>query len=427
MNSFKIKNIKGLQRKEYFSNCNLSRVSTEGRLIAVNEKYFAFSLKKAGDIIIVDSSKPGYIKDIQPHIKGINENILDLEFSPFNNNILSSSYQNSILLWEIPENGLEHHLTKEILTYNEHKGKVHFINFNPIKEDIIVSADYNKEIHVWNILNGKNNFKLEIENIPTLVSWSPNGNLIGVTSKDKYMNIFESRTNKIICKQKITDFRFNPKFAWIDNNLFVTTNETNHSNQELKLWDIRKLNNNSSSQSEITSIQIDNPKNRTNISIPFVNNELKLVYTTAKGDRYINIYDYSEGIFKKQFDFQSSENAVSSIIFNRKKLDKNINEVDRFARYSYNKKIYYVSFIQGNISDDIIYIPSTDLKNCYNNKILSPQIAGKIGNIGQIQETDYFKRKFNQKIQSNRNKQFNNIKQIIQMIKIEKEIVHLNL
>ena len=201
MNSLKIKNIKGLQRKEYFSNCNLRRVSTEGRLIAVNMKYLAFSFKKAGEIIIVNSSKPGFIKDIQPHIKGIKENILDLEFSPSNNNILSSSYANhSILLWKIPEKGLEKNLTKEFLSYNEHKGKVNFINFNPIEKDLIVSADYNKEIHVWNFEKGENIFKFNSGDIPTLVSWSPNGNLIGVTSKDKYLNIIESRNNKIIVK-----------------------------------------------------------------------------------------------------------------------------------------------------------------------------------------------------------------------------------
>ena len=46
-------------------------------------------------------------------------------------------------------------------------------------------------------------------------------------------------------------------------------------------------------------------------------------------------------------------------------MDKNNYEVDRFARYSCNK-IYYVSFIQENISND--------------NDILSPQIEGKIEN-----------------------------------------------
>ena len=92
--------------KEHFSNCDLSTISTEGRLIAVNEKYLAMYWKNNSEIVIVDSSKPLTIKDNLPRIKGLS-NILDLEFSPFNNNILAScdngNKGNSVLLWKIPE------------------------------------------------------------------------------------------------------------------------------------------------------------------------------------------------------------------------------------------------------------------------------------------------------------------------------------
>ena len=247
MNSIKKLKIKELKENKYYSNCELSKTKTEGRLIAVNKKYLAFSLKNPGEIKIVDTSNQN-IKQNQPYIKGIEELILDLEFSPFNNNILSSSYlNNSILIWKIPENGLNEDLTKEILTYKEHSEKVHFINFNPIVEDLIASVDFKQELHIWNISKGKTCVKLKAEGSPTFMSWSPNGDLIGATVKYRFINIFDPRNNKIICKQKISDSFLNTKFAWIDNNLFITTNGKsgiNASYQELKLWDIRKLTNN---------------------------------------------------------------------------------------------------------------------------------------------------------------------------------------
>ena len=368
MNSLEIEKIKGLEKKEYYTNCDLSKVSTEGRLIAVNKKYLAFSWKKIGEIKILNSSKPGYIKEIQPHIKGIKENIFDLEFSPFNNNILASSYaNNSVLLWDIPENNFKENLTKESLTYNKHAGRVNFINFNPIKEDLMVSADYSKEIHIWSISKGETCKILKTEDGPTLISWSPNGNLIGVTTKNQFMNIFESRSDEIVCNLKIADSTLNTKFAWIDDNLFITSNGTKDGNQELKLWDIRNLKNKLSEQNEQTSIQLNISRNKANIRIPYVNNELKLIYTTVKGDKYINVYDYSEGILKKKIDFQSSENSVFSILFNKKDLDKNKNEIDRFARYTY-KKVYYVSFLQKNNTEDKIYHPTVEYsENTLNN------------------------------------------------------------
>ena len=46
-----------LETKECFSGCYISEEETNGRLIAVNEKFLAMSWKYNGRIVIVDSSK----------------------------------------------------------------------------------------------------------------------------------------------------------------------------------------------------------------------------------------------------------------------------------------------------------------------------------------------------------------------------------
>ena len=118
--------INSFEVREHFSNCELNTVSTEGRLIAVNGKFLAMSWKNDGEIVIVDSSKPLSLKNYLPNIKGLS-NIVDLEFSPFNNNILAScdnnNEGNSVHLWKIPENGIHQNLTKEILNYKCHTKK----------------------------------------------------------------------------------------------------------------------------------------------------------------------------------------------------------------------------------------------------------------------------------------------------------------
>ena len=69
MNSSKIKNIIGFEKNDYFTNCEMSRISKEGLLLAVNKKFLAFSYKNNGEIIIFDSSKPSKINDNQPRIR----------------------------------------------------------------------------------------------------------------------------------------------------------------------------------------------------------------------------------------------------------------------------------------------------------------------------------------------------------------------
>ena len=101
MNSFKIKKLEGTDRKEKFTNCSLVSPAESNRLIAVNKKFLAMSLLNDRKIIIVDSSKPSKINEQQPHLRKSSYKILDLEFSPFNNNILASStLDRSVLLWK---------------------------------------------------------------------------------------------------------------------------------------------------------------------------------------------------------------------------------------------------------------------------------------------------------------------------------------
>ena len=73
----------------------------------------------------------------------------------------------------------------------------------------------------------------------------------------------------------------------------------------LKLWDIRKVNQDLTA-SEVTSIQIDTSKT---VSTPFVDRESKLLYITTKGEKSIDVYDYSNRIFKRKYNYQSREDA----------------------------------------------------------------------------------------------------------------------
>ena len=133
-----MKNIEGINKKGEFTNCFISEDVTEGRLISVNEKYLAMVCKKdknnnEGEILIVDSSNPINIRSDLPKIKRNNKKIYDLEFSPFNHNILASCYEdNTVCLWKIPENGLKEKITNSYSIYNNHSYKVNFVNFNPI-------------------------------------------------------------------------------------------------------------------------------------------------------------------------------------------------------------------------------------------------------------------------------------------------------
>ena len=338
----KFKNAMGEDKRDKFTSCSVSTVSTEGRLIAVNSNFLAMAWSNMGEVVVVDSSQPFNVKPDQPRLKGHRANVLDIEFSPFSSDLLAAAFDDcSVLLYKIPEGGLTEHITQEVQIYQKHTKKVPFVTFNPIASDVLCSAAFNGEIHLWNALKGDTFCELNAEDQPTWVSWSPNGALIGATTKNKFMNVFDPRANKMLFKHQVNEAFQAAKFAWLDNDTFVTTGWNKAGAKLLKLWDVRKVKEDLTSEGEVTSLQIDTSKT---VTTPFVDKESKLLFNVGKGEASTHTYDFSDGTLKKGLVAKSTEPSIYSVMFERKCLDYNKNEVDRFARYVNSQKVYYVSF-----------------------------------------------------------------------------------
>ncbi len=338
----KWKNALGEDQKEKFLNCAISSVSTEGRLLAVNNNFLAMAWNNIGEIVVVDSSKPHSVKPDQPRFKGHRSNVLDLEFCPHSTDLLAAAFDDcAILLYRIPEGGLTQHVTQEVQLYHKHQKKVPFVTFNPIASDVLCSGAFGGEIHIWNALKGETFCEINGEDTPTCVSWNPNGSLLGFTCKNKNMMVFDPRANKLTFKHQVNEGFHSAKFAWLDNEKFVTTGWNKAGAKLIKLWDVRKVKDDCSSEGEVTMLQIDTSKT---VTTPFVDRESKLLFTVGKGEARTDTFDWSEGVFKKGLSAKSSEPSLYTVMWDRKYMNYNRNEVDRFARYVNSQKVYYISF-----------------------------------------------------------------------------------
>ena len=342
MNASKFKNALGEIKKEHFTNCNVTTVSTEGRYLAVNGNFLAMSWSNQGEIVVVDSSSFCSCKPDQPRIKGRRANVLDLEFSPHSSDLLAAAFDDCMVaLYKIPEGGLTQHLTQEVQIYQKHMKKVPFVTFNPVASNVLCTGAFLGDIHIWNALTGESYVELKADETPTCVQWNPNGTLIGATTKKKTINIFDPRSNKLIMSHVINETFHASKFAWLDNEQFVTLGWNKTKAKMMRLFDIRKVKEDLTAESEVTSIKIDSS---TTVTTPYVDRESKLVYVIAKGEALVRTFDYSTGTFIKGIDFSNGEPSISTVMFDRKCLDYNKLEVDRFARYVNSHKVFYVSY-----------------------------------------------------------------------------------
>ena len=304
--------------------CEACTPKNEGRIIASNQKFLAIISKTGKEILVIEPNNSISIKPDLPKIFH-DSNICDLEFSPFNNNILASGHEdNSVLLWKIPEEGLKESITKENIFLKKNIDKVNFIDFNPISSEVITTCSSKGDICVWNLEKKDTFAELNLGTYTSSVSWNPDGFLIGATTYRKQFHIFDPRNNNsTIFKKQISEY-FKSKFTWVDNNMFLTINWNKEGKYKLlKLWDIKKFDN------EISSIKIDSSQD---LSTPFINRELKLVYIIEKDNIYVYDYNNTKLYDLTQFEFKKSSNYT--ILFDRRSLDKTRKEIDRFATYS---------------------------------------------------------------------------------------------
>ena len=71
------------------------------------------------------------------------------------------------------------------------KKKVNFINFNPIASKIMVSGTSYGDIHIWESNEFKTYFQFKLSYNPNTLLWSPNCDLLGITTKNKILTIYD--------------------------------------------------------------------------------------------------------------------------------------------------------------------------------------------------------------------------------------------
>ena len=133
----KLIKIQGKELNNCFINCKIPNTITDGRLMAVNDKYLIMAWNgKPGAINVVNPDNPC---DLENYIDTFNvqdSNILDMEFSPFNSDIFYFSNENNYIF--------EGKITQDnkLITdyYKFHKDKVYFINSNPVASNVICSG-----------------------------------------------------------------------------------------------------------------------------------------------------------------------------------------------------------------------------------------------------------------------------------------------
>ena len=342
MSYSKYRTVYGEVQKERFNEMDITQSSSEGSLMAVNTNFLAVSWNSTGGgVAIFKADKPCRCPVHVPLVRGHKSYVVDVKFSPFRSDLLmTASDDSTVKLWEIPEDGITEDMNNELQQYLGHGRKVAFANFNPVCSDIIASASFDNTLHIWNMLKSELITKVSLKEYPTSMEWNYNGSLVACASKDKNLYVVDPRKGEIIVKTKGHESPKTMKMTWIGEYNFISTGFDKGNTREMKLWDIRKVDNNLAIENPAQTVVIDH---QSSIPTPYFDYDLKLLFVFGRGEGNMHYYDINDGTIKPCSDYMSSEPTTAIVMFDKKTMDYNKCELDRFAKYT-GKNIVYLSF-----------------------------------------------------------------------------------
>ena len=180
-----------LEESEVKFEHRLNNVFGNNRPISFNTKYTALNSGNHGEIILYNKNK----EHVPQRIKLDNNDILDLEFSPFNNEHLALYTKNNIIsIYDLSEYNENDDQMKPKYTLNP-KNEITLMTFNPAKSNILCICDKKGNMCIWDINADKTFNQLNQENDSTGLLWSPNGNLIAICFNDGLLKIYNNVDN----------------------------------------------------------------------------------------------------------------------------------------------------------------------------------------------------------------------------------------
>ncbi|KAG0364867.1 Coronin-like protein crn1 [Mortierella sp. AD032] len=275
------------RRELSYDNVKVSGNAWDTNLIKVNPKFFSLNWNSSGGgaFAVIPLSMTGKISDALPLYRGHSAAVLDTDFSPFNDNLIASGAEDSkVFLYTIPDEIGEVDI-EPVVRLNSHGRKVGQVLFNPVAENVLLSASADLTMKLWDVEKGveKQEITGHMEIIQS-VAWNYNGTLVATTCRDKKLRIFDVRSNKIVQTADGHAGVKGSRVVWLGNtDRIATTGFSKMSDRQVYVWDSSNL---------ATPLKTNNLDTSSGVVMPFYDGDSNMLYLAGKGDGNIRYYEY---------------------------------------------------------------------------------------------------------------------------------------
>nr|XP_020441400.1 uncharacterized protein LOC109951311 isoform X1 [Monopterus albus] len=320
-----------VRNDQCYDDIRVSRVTWDSSFCAVNPKFVAIIIDASGGgaFLVLPLQKTGRIDKVYPTVCGHTGPVLDIDWCPHNDLVIASGSEDcTVMVWQIPEHGLETALSEPVVVLEGHSKRVGIVSWHPTARNVLLSAGCDNQIIIWNVGTGEAMINLEDMHPDVIfsVSWSRNGSLLCTACKDKKVRVIDPRKKKIVAEKDKAHEGVRPMRAIFlaDGNIF-TTGFSRMSERQLGLWK-------SDNMDEPICVQEMDTSN--GVLLPFYDPDTNIVYLCGKGDssiRYFEITD--EAPFVHYLNTFSTKEPQRGMGYMPKRgLDVNKCEIARFYK-----------------------------------------------------------------------------------------------
>jgi coronin-1B/1C/6 len=324
-------------RKEtVWDGVKLTKNAWDSNFVAVNPSYVAVAWQVGGGgaVGIIDSSTVTKLDKV-PLITGHKGAVLDLEFSPFHENVIATVSEDCYCkVWVIPSEKWES-LEKESQLLKGHQRKVGNVAWNPVAENVLATGGTDYMVKIWDVQTGdeKTNLQGHGGMIQSL-NWNYNGTLLSTFCKDKKVRVLDPRANNVVGSCDSHQGVKGGRAMWLgkhDKIISVGFGQT--SERQYFIYDPKNM-----ATPLVGPVNIDNSAG---MIIPFYDEDSDLLFLAGKGDGNIRYYEIDgldggseTGKPEVHYVSQYGSNDPTAAIGNMPKrgCDVNTNEIVRLYR-----------------------------------------------------------------------------------------------
>ncbi|EMD63917.1 hypothetical protein GGP41_002757 [Bipolaris sorokiniana] len=358
---------KGTKKEQCYDNLRITKNAWDTNLIKANPEYISVNWEASGGgaFAVIPINERGRAPDQLPLFRGHTAAVLDTDWSPFNDSLISSaSDDGKVFIWKVPEGFTLHTDAEEpadvapVARLSGHMRKVGHVLFNTAAENVLASASGDFTVKLWDVEAGAPQLSLRHNDIVQSLSWSADGSLLVTTSRDKKLRVWDVRQERPAQEVPGHPGAKNSRAVWMgETDRIATTGFSKMSDRQLGLWDPRNP------SEPIGGFQILD--SISGVCMPFWDDGTQCLYLAGKGDGNIRYYEYENDKFEYLSEYKSGEPQRGIAFLPKRGINLHENEVLRCFKTVNDSYVEPVSFIvprRSEMFQSDIYPPTNGLK-----------------------------------------------------------------